>query len=107
MSILPLPPAAVPSPSQPAPARLLTPAARQHLALHALADTQPVSRLAHDHHVSRKFVSQQADKDRPALDGAFAPDPPDGERVLFWLPVTKTWLEQLVVGLVLMARCSL
>jgi hypothetical protein len=107
MSILPLPPAAVPSPSPAAPARLLPPAARQHLALHALADTQPIRRLAHDHHVSRKFVYQQADKAQRALDGAFAPDPPAGERVLFWLPVTQAWLEQLVVGLVLIARCSL
>jgi hypothetical protein len=80
---------------------------RQHLALHALADTQPIRRLAHDHHVSRTFVYQQADKARRALDAAFAPEPPAGERVLFWLPVTPAWLEQLVVGLVLIARCSL
>jgi hypothetical protein len=107
MSILPLPLAAVPSPANPAPARLLPPAARQHLALHALADTQPVSRLAHDHHVSRQFVYQQADKAQQALDGAFAPEPPAGERILFWLPVTKTWLQQLVLALVLIGRCSL
>ncbi len=105
MSILPRPP--VPSPTRPAPARLLPPHARQHLALHALVDTQPVSRLAHDHRVSRKFVYQQPDKAQQALDHAFAPAPPDGERVLFRLPVTKAWLEQLVLGLVLIARCSL
>ena len=107
MRILPLPLAAVPSPTGPAPARLLPPHARQHLALHALADTQPVSRLAHDHQVSRKFVYQQADKAQRALDQAFAPEPPGGERVLFWLPVTQAWLEQLILGLVLIARCSL
>jgi hypothetical protein len=107
MSILPRPLAAGPSPARPAPARLLPPHARQHLALHALADTQPVSRLAHDHHVSRKFVYQQADKAQQALDHAFAPEPPDGERVLFWLPVTKAWLQQLVLALVLVGRSSL
>jgi hypothetical protein len=107
MSILPPPHAAVPSPAGPAPARLLPPGARQHLALHALADTQPISHLAQDHHVSRKFVYQQADKAQRALDDAFAPDPPDGERVLFWLPVTRAWLQQLILGLVLIGRCSL
>ena len=107
MSILPRPLTPVPSPASPPPARLLPPHARQHLAVHALADTQPISRLAHDHHVSRKFVYQQADKAQQALDGAFAPEPPDGERVLFWLPVTKSWLQQLVLGLVLIGRCSL
>jgi len=107
MCILPPPSAAVPSPARLAPARLLPPGARQHLAVRALADTQPISRLAHDHHVSRKFVYQQAGKAQRALDQAFAPEPPDGERVLFWLPVTTAWLEQLVLGLVLIARCSL
>jgi hypothetical protein len=107
MRILPLPPAPVPSPARPAPARLLPPHARQHLALRALADTQPISRLAHDHHVSRKFVYQQADKAQQALDHAFAPQPPEGERVLFWLPVTTAWLQQLILGLVLIGRCSL
>jgi hypothetical protein len=107
MSILPLPPAAVPSPPHPAPARLLPPRARQHLALHALADTQPVRRLAQDHHVSRKFVYQQAGKAQQALDRAFAPGPPDDDRVLFWLPVTQAWLQQLVLALVLIGRSSL
>jgi hypothetical protein len=107
MRILPPPPATVPCPARPAPARLLPPQARQHLALHALADAQPVSRLARDHQVSRKFVYQQAGKARRALDQAFAPEPADGERVLFWLPVTQAWLEQLILGLVLIARCSL
>jgi hypothetical protein len=107
MSLLPLPLATVPSPACPAPAHWLPPHARPHLALQARADTQPIRRLAADHHVSRQFVYPQADKAQQALDAAFAPQPPDGERVRFWLPVTTTWLEQLVVGLVLIARCSL
>ncbi len=107
MSILPRPLAPVPPPAGPPPARLLPPADRQRLALRALAGTRPVSRLARDHHVSRRFVYRQADKARQALDRAFAPELPAGERVLFWLPVTRAWLEQLVLGLVLIARCSL
>ena len=52
-------------------ARRLPPAQRQHLALQALAGTRPITQLAHDHDVSRKFVYQQAAKAEHALDHAF------------------------------------
>jgi hypothetical protein len=107
MCILPHPPDAVPPPARPAPGRLLPPQTRQHLGLQALTGSQPLSCLARDHHVSRKFVYQQADKARQALDRAFAAAPPDGARVLFWLPVTRAWLEQLLLALVLVGRSSL
>jgi hypothetical protein len=70
------------------------------LALHILAGSTPVARLARDHQVSRKFLDQQADAARTALDRAFDLPPPDDE-VLFHLPVTKDWLKQLILALVL------
>ncbi|HEV3288462.1 MAG TPA: hypothetical protein VG123_05680, partial [Streptosporangiaceae bacterium] len=88
-------------------ARALSPRVRQQLALQALVGTQPIARLAREHHVSRKFVYRQAAKARRALEGAFAPAPPGGARVLFWLPVTTPWLQQLVHALVLISRSSL
>jgi hypothetical protein len=98
MRILPLPCSAT----------TLTPQQRQHIALAALADTQPIRQLADTHHVSRKFVAQQAHKAKAALDQAFAPNPgPADERVLFHLPVTKAWLRQLTLGLVLICHSSL
>jgi hypothetical protein len=90
----------------PVPAQALTPDQRQHLALHALAGTQPVSRIAAAHLVSRKFVYQQADKAQRALDHVFNPDPA-ADRVLFHLPVTKAWLQQLTLGLVLICHSPL
>jgi hypothetical protein len=56
--------------------------------------------LAREHQVSRKFLYQQADTARLALDGAFDPPRPDDD-VLFQLPVTKAWLQQLILALVL------
>jgi hypothetical protein len=53
MSILPRPTTTVPP--SPSPAHDLPPAARQQIALHALAGF-PVSDLARHHDVSRKFV---------------------------------------------------
>src|SRR5690349_23457938 len=87
-------------------ARLLPPPQRQHLALQALAGTRPIAQLAHDHDVSRKFVYQQAAKAENALDHAFTTPDPDADRVLFLLPVTKAWLQQLTLGLILICHSS-
>jgi hypothetical protein len=89
----------------PCPAQALAPAQRQRLALDALAGSQPIACLAEEHDVSRKFVYQQADKAQQALDQAFAPVR-DDQRVLFYLPVTKALLRQLVLGLILICHSS-
>jgi hypothetical protein len=87
-------------------AHLLPPRQRQRLALQVLAGTRPIAHLAADHDVSRKFVYQQAAKAEQALDDAFAPPDPDADRALFHLPVTKAWLQQLTLGLVLICHSS-
>src|SRR5487761_20544 len=91
---------------EPTPARVLTPQARQQLARDAL-DGQPVSQLANQHRVSRKFVYQQLHHAHEALEHAFDPKPTDPPQTLFWLPVTKPWLRQLVLGLSLICHSSL
>jgi hypothetical protein len=88
------------------PARRLPPSDRQQLALDALAG-QPIAELAREHEVSRKFVYQQADKARDALQQAFTPPSPPQQEVLFYLPVTKAWIRQFVLALVLICHCSL
>lgn len=103
MCILPNPTTTVPCP--PIPARLLTPLARQQLALDALAG-QPVAAVASQHQVSRPFVYRQLQHARDALDHAFTPPPDDPPQLLFWLPVTKPWLRQLVLGLTLICHSS-
>jgi len=91
---------------EPSPARLLTPTTRQQLVLDALAG-QPISQLADQHHVSRKFIYQQLRQAQHALDQAFQPPADDEAELLFWLPVTKPWLNQLVLGLNLICHSSL
>ncbi len=85
------------------PAQRLLPQERQDLAVQVLAGVQPVSDLARDYEVSRKFLYQQADTAREALSQAF-PRQAKNEDVLFHLPVTKAWLRQLVLGLVLVGH---
>src|SRR5512143_1512683 len=86
-------------------AATLSSAHRKHLAIQALAGTEPVSRVAAREQVSRKFLYHQKSKANLALDRAFAPVQTDSS-VLFYLPVTAAWLNQLVVGLILLCHSS-
>jgi hypothetical protein len=85
------------------PAQRLLPQARRYLAVQILAGAQPVSDLAREHEVSRKFLYQQAHTAQEALTQAFDPDP-ESEDVLFQLPVTKSWLRQFVLASVLIGH---
>jgi hypothetical protein len=70
-----------------------------------LARSTTISELANRHGVSRKFIYQQTDKARTALDDAFLSVEREDE-VLFQLTVTKPWLRQVIVGLTLICRGS-
>jgi hypothetical protein len=87
----------------PWPAQRLLPQERRDLAVQVLAGARPVSDLAQEHEVSRKFLYQQAHTAQAALTQAFEPNPKN-EKVLFRLPVTKAWLQQLVLALVLIGH---
>jgi hypothetical protein len=108
MGILPRTPVSVAShPAAPAcPAKLLGPDQRQALAVTALAGARPVTHLAADYQVSRKFVYQQVDQAEQALAEAFAPDRPADDAVLFSLPVTEVWLRRLILALLLVGHSS-
>ena len=91
----------------PCPAKVLTPPQRQRLALDALTGSTPIAQLAQQHQVSRKFVYHQAHKAQQALDDTFTTDrPARDDRVLFYLPVTKAWIRQFVLALVLIGPSS-
>jgi len=79
---------------------------RQELAIQVLAGAETVSELARQHEVSRKFLYQQVHTAEQALSQAFARPPTPPDKVLFYLPVTKAWLRQLVLGLVLICHSS-
>jgi len=79
------------SPKKTPAASRLEPIEIKNLSLQALARTEPLSHLAQDYGVSRKFLYQQAAKASDALDEAFASSV-DDQKVLFYLPVTKDWI---------------
>src|SRR5436305_364128 len=107
MCLVARPPAADRPPSTTAcPAKTLGPRLRQRLAVEALAGTVPITELADRTQVSRRFVYRQQAIARDALNDAFEPPPAD-DTVLFHLPVTRNWLHQFTLGLVLIGHCPL
>jgi len=68
--------------------------------------TEPVTHLAQQHQVSRKFVYQQLAKATAAIDQAFEPAKPKDQKVLFYLPITKAWIHQFVLSLILICHSS-
>lgn len=88
------------------PAKAMPPSQRLQLGIQALAGSRSVTELAEELNVSRKFVYRQSDIADNALSNAFAPEQPD-QQVLFHLPVTKQWLRQLTLALVLICHSPL
>jgi hypothetical protein len=87
------------------PAKALPPSQRLTIGLQALAGTHTITGLANEFEVSRKFVYQQAATAQAALDEAFTASASD-DQVLFHLPVTKAWLRQATLGLILIGHSS-
>ena len=88
------------------PAARMGPLQRRELVLEAVRRREPVLRLAGRHRVSRKFVYQQMARATVAVDQAFQAPASPQDHVLFRLPVTRQWLEQLVLSLTLICHSS-
>ena len=84
----------------------LSPDIRQDIGIQVLTRSQPISGLAAAHQVSvGSSFCQQGNRVQQALDESFAPSQGDDD-VLFHLPVTKSWLYQLILGLMLICHSS-
>jgi hypothetical protein len=79
---------------------------RRNLSVQAMRRTESVIHLAQQHQVSRKFVYQQLAKATVAIDQAFEPAEPKDQKVLFYLPITKAWIRQFVLSLILICHSS-
>jgi hypothetical protein len=87
-------------------AEQLNPQQRQQIARDVLAG-RSISELARTYNVSRKFIRSLRSLALDALDRAFAPHPAAPHEVLFFLPVTQDWLQQLALALILTCHSSL
>ena len=79
---------------------------RRNLSVEAIRRTESVTHLAQQRQVSRKFVYQQLTKATTAIDRAFEPAEPKDQEILFYLPITKAWIHQFVLSLILICHSS-
>jgi hypothetical protein len=86
-------------------ANRLCPDTRKYIAIQAISKSDPIKNLSVKQGVSRKFMYQQKNKAEEALEVAFTSSNEE-EKVLFHLPITKSWLSQMILGLVLICHSS-
>ena len=86
-------------------AATLPPEIRKNIGIQALSRSMPIAHIARENQVSRKFVYEQEEIAAQALDDSFLASKGDDE-VLFYLPITKNWLFQLILALVLICHSS-
>ena len=87
------------------PAKSMSPQRRKHTALEAATNRKTISYLANENNTSRKFIRKQRDKALTAVDESFNLAKTDNE-VIFYLPVTNEWIQQLVLSLMLAPHAS-
>lgn len=76
---------------------------RKNLALSALSKEQIITHLSATYKVSRKFIYEQINMAMKAIDDVFS-DTTEEEQVLYYLPVTKSWIQQFIISLILNCR---
>ena len=87
-------------------ARVLNSIQRQGIALKAIKRETPISHIAAQHDVSRKFVYQQKATAMDAVSQAFDSQRMEDSEVLFHLPITKQWIYRFVLALLLICHSS-
>ena len=79
---------------------------KKELALKTLSQKQTITNLARQNKVSRQFIHTQKNKLLQVVDYGFSEAAQEQEKPLFNLPVTKDWIEQYVISLVLDCRST-
>lgn len=85
-------------------AKRLSQEQRKKIAILSLSKSESITDLSTNEGVSRKYIYQQKQKALEALDEKFSDENDDD--VLFMLPVSKAWLKQLTLSLVLTCHSS-
>jgi hypothetical protein len=80
---------------------------RKAIAIQGLAKAVPIITLAVHYNVSRPLVYRQLRQASAALDDVFSPaQTVDTGEVLFMLPVTQRWLDQVILALTMVGHVS-
>lgn len=87
-------------------ARNLSRSDRQEIAMDAICKQAPITRIAEEYDVSRKFVYEQKSKALHAVEEEFKNDTDIQDQVLFHIPITKALIQRLVLALILICHSS-
>ena len=88
------------------PAKSIPDEERKQLALKIIKNEKSITELAAKKNVSRKFIHSLKDKATQAIDQCFEPKATE-EDVLFYLPITLSWLCQFILCLTLHCRANI
>ena len=86
------------------PAQQMTNQQRERCALQVLNNKATVTEIAERYQVSRQFISSQKSKAVSAIEKEFSDVATGKEKTLCHLPVTKSWIEQFTLCLMLHGR---
>ena len=83
----------------------LNPEQRKQLFLEMQSSTRQITAIANRERVSRSFLYKQQKKGNQALEKEFNKSKDDSD-ILYWLPVTKNWIFQVILGLIFICHSS-
>ncbi len=83
----------------------LKPGQRKKLFLEMQSSDQTITAIANREGVSRKFLHQQRNKGDQALEKGFN-QPKEESDILYWIPVTKEWIFQVILALIFICHSS-
>ncbi len=83
----------------------LKPEARKQLFIEMQSSLQTVTAIAKREGVSRSFLYKQQQKGNQALELGFNQQKDESD-ILYWIPVTKNWIFQLILGLIFICHSS-
>jgi len=85
-------------------AKVMNSEQRKNIALKIITNNSTVTQISKQYKISRKFINQQTSKAIGAIDIKFAST--DSEPPLLYVPVTKAWINQTVLTLMLTCKAS-
>ncbi len=83
----------------------LNPEQRKQLFIEMQSSAQTITALAKNKGVSRSFLYKQQQKGNQALELGFS-QPKDESDIVYWIPVTKNWIFQVILGLIFICHSS-
>lgn len=87
-------------------AKSLSPERKKRVALEVISGRKTTTQAAKENNTSRKYIRQQSKNARIAIDKQFNIDQSNNDAVIYYLPVTKMWIMQLVLALMFLGFSS-